>query len=138
MRMLILLLTASLLASLATAPAAETLPPDSAYVTVDADGHFVLDGERQRYWAVIGRPYQGTGVKAEDDATVRAEKVANSRAGTSKLLDRFVEMGFNTVRLWDAARRVAGQVVVVPGAVGLGRPGDGDAIESVDGRLEQV
>lgn len=84
-----------------SAPAADTLPPDSAYISVDADGHFVLDGQRQRYWAVIGKPYQGSDIKAEDDAATRADKLARSREGTSKLLDRFTALGFNAVRLWD-------------------------------------
>ncbi len=78
-----------LLMSHATIAAAETdvpLPPDSAYVVVDENGHLSVNGERQRYWAAIGKLH------------------ANNRASTDVLLDRFEALGYNAFRYWNGFR----------------------------------
>ncbi len=62
------------------------LPPDSQYVVVDANGHLWVDGERRRFWAVIGKVY------------------ADNPASTDALIERFDSLGFNAVRLWDGFR----------------------------------
>ena len=89
-----------LIAMMSTSYAA-SLPPDSAYVTVNADGHLSINGKRERFWAVIGKPYIASGIKANDDSATRSAKLEQSRKGTDFLLDRFTEYGFNAIRLWD-------------------------------------
>jgi len=66
------------------APAPAPLPPDSAYVVVDDAGHLSVGGQRQRYWAVIGKIS------------------ANNHASSDVLLDRFEALGFNAFRMWYA------------------------------------
>ena len=85
-----------------TTDAEPMLPPDSAYVVVDADGHLSVDGRRQRYWAVIGKIY------------------ADNPAGTDALIRRFQDMGFNSVRMWDGF--VKGDYT----------PGDGSKMDQAD------
>lgn len=63
--------------------AAPDLPPDSAYVVVDDEGHLSVDGQRQRYWAVIGKLY------------------ANNPESTDLIIERFEDLGFNAARMWD-------------------------------------
>lgn len=74
--------------------------PDSAYVVVDQDGHLSVNGQRQRYWAAIGKLWIGAGVKAGDSPEVVKEKLAKRERGTQALLDRFEDLGFNAFRLW--------------------------------------
>jgi len=66
------------------------LPPDSAYVVVDENGHLSVNGERERYWAVIGKPF----IHVNGD-------IEKSRKGTDALLQRYDDLGFNAVRLWN-------------------------------------
>ncbi|GAB4456363.1 MAG: hypothetical protein OHK0029_14130 [Armatimonadaceae bacterium] len=82
--------------------AAQTpLPPDRDYVVVK-NGHLSLDGERVRYWAVIGKPYVSAGVRPDDSAEEKRRKVAISRRGTNVLVDRFTDLGFNASRFWGS------------------------------------
>ncbi len=74
--------------------------PESRYVVV-RDGRLTVDGQRQRFWGVIGQPYTGADIKPGDTPEQRAAKVAAARAGTEALLDRFEALGFNAIRLWD-------------------------------------
>ncbi|MEM8737045.1 MAG: hypothetical protein AAGG38_01010 [Planctomycetota bacterium] len=87
-------------ASAVTASAGPSLPPDSEYVQV-VDGHLSVNGERQRYWAAIGQLYGKSGFKKRDSPEVRKEKVARARRGTDYMVQRFTDLGFNAVRLWD-------------------------------------
>lgn len=96
------------------------LPPERDYVTVK-DGHLSLHGERQRYWAAIGKLYLSAGVKPGDSETVRKEKVARAHAGTDRLLQRFKDLGFNGFRLWTSLPNTEHYVV-----------GDGSPADSAD------
>ncbi|MEX2607274.1 MAG: hypothetical protein WD708_08010 [Kiritimatiellia bacterium] len=93
-----ILLLLSLTMNLQTS--AQTLPPDSEYVIVDENGHLSVNGERRRFWAVIGKLMISAGVQADDDAETRAAKLERSRKGTLALLDRFQALGFNGLRMW--------------------------------------
>ncbi|MCC5846902.1 MAG: hypothetical protein JJU29_02325 [Verrucomicrobia bacterium] len=73
--------------------------PEERYVTV-RDGQLWSEGERQRYWAVIGRLYPNAGALPEDNPEEVARKVETARKGTEILLDRFDDLGFNAMRLW--------------------------------------
>ena len=81
--------------SQSTAP----LPPDSQYVVVK-DGHLSVNGERQRYWAAIGKLWIESGLTNTDTPEERTEKIKKSRAGTDELLRRFQDLGFNSFRHW--------------------------------------
>lgn len=70
----------------ATAQQGAPLPPDSEYVVVDENGHLSVNGERQRYWAAIGKVH------------------ADNRDSTDALLDRFEALGFNAFRYWVGFR----------------------------------
>ncbi|MEX2607200.1 MAG: hypothetical protein WD708_07620 [Kiritimatiellia bacterium] len=89
---------------------AQPLPPDSAYVVVDENGHLSLNGERQRYWAVIGKPFIHVGGDLE-----------KSRKGTDALVERFENLGFNAVRLWNVNGGRSGYEI-----------GDGSSADAVD------
>ncbi len=78
------------------------LPPDSEYVVLDENGHFVLNGERQRFWAAIGKISIWPHFQPGDSEEVRRQKVENSRRGTDALLQRAQDLGFNAFRLWTA------------------------------------
>ena len=82
---------------------AANLPPDSEYVVVNEDGHLSVNGERQRYWSVIGKIS------------------SHNKASTDALIQRFQDLGFNSVRMWDA-----------PGTRGDYTKGDGSPQDSVD------
>ncbi len=100
---------------------------ESEFVVV-TDGHLAVDGQRQRYWAVIGKLWRGAEVKPGDDESTVAQKVALSRRGTDVLVARYEDLGFNAVRLWDAQPH------------GAYTPGDGSTADSVDyfvARLKQ-
>ncbi len=96
------------------------LPPDNHYVVVQ-DGHLSVDGKRERYWSVIGKPFIAAGVQLTDDQATREAKVAKARKGTDLLVKRFSDLGFNSVRLWD----------VVPDTEDY-TPGDGSRADGVD------
>ena len=126
-KLLFAALTASLfLPAIATAQTQTALPPASRYVQV-RNGHLSLDGQRQRYWAVIGKLHIGAGVKADDAPDARAQKVARSRRGTDALLDRFAMLGFNSSRMWDAVPNSESYVV-----------GDGSRADAVDYYVAQM
>ncbi len=101
--------------------AAADLPPDTAYVVVDKEGHLSINGKRERFWAVIGKPYISAGVGAGDDEATRATKLEKSRKGTDALVQRFTDLGFNAIRLWD----------VVPDTNDYTK-GDGSRADSID------
>ncbi|MEX0654642.1 MAG: hypothetical protein WD534_09115 [Phycisphaeraceae bacterium] len=73
--------------------------PERDYLVVQ-DGQLWSDGQRQRYWAVIGKLYPSSGVQDGDSPEQVAEKVRLQREGTDLLLDRFEDLGFNAMRLW--------------------------------------
>ncbi|MGF1530376.1 MAG: hypothetical protein ACFCU4_03340 [Puniceicoccaceae bacterium] len=101
-------------------PSMATLPPDHAYVTTNEAGHLTVGGERQRYWAAIGKLFIPTRIQPGDDDQTRAAKLERSRRGTDFLLDRFAEYGFNAVRLWDVTTDEDYQ------------PGDGSHADALD------
>ncbi len=105
----------------AQAPAADGLPPDSAYVQVDKDGHLSVNGQRHRYWSVIGKLYMGSGINANDTPEQKVAKVAQMKRGTDALIARFQVLGFNSVRLWDGFEEVTDYT-----------PGDGSRADAVD------
>jgi hypothetical protein len=78
-----------------------SLPPDSAYVTVK-NGQLSLNGERVRYWAVIGSLYVSPNIRPNDSAEEKRRKIATSRRGTNILVDRYLDLGFNACRFWDS------------------------------------
>lgn len=86
-------------AQTASMPNAVPLPPDEAYVRVQ-DGRLVVNGRRERFWAVIGKPYIGSNLLPVDAPAQRAQKIADARRGTDVLQQRFKDLGFNSVRLW--------------------------------------
>ena len=65
------------------------LPPDSAYVTVDKEGHLVRNGERLRFWGAIGSMPRA------------AEKNGDMYYGIKESIRRIKKMGFNMVRDWS-------------------------------------
>lgn len=101
--------------------AATKLPPDNEYVVATPDGHLAVNGERQRFWSVIGKPFISPGIVPADAPATRAAKLEKSRRGTDALVQRFVDLGFNSVRLWDA----------VPDTDDY-TPGDGSRADAVD------
>ncbi len=103
------------------------LPVDTEYVQVDKDGHLSVNGQRQRYWSAIGKLYMGSGIKPEDSAEVRAAKVEKMKRGTDALIARFIDLGFNSVRLWDGFHQPADYT-----------PGDGSQADAVDYFVSQA
>ncbi len=97
-----------------------TIPAD-AYVTVQ-NGQLWSGGERQRFWAVIGQLYGRAGVGANDAPEEVSEKVKIARASTELLLDRFEDLGFNSMRLWTGFPQADSTFV----------PGDGSAADDVN------
>jgi len=113
-------------AALPSAFAAE-LPPDKDYVVATPAGHLAVNGQRERFWSVLGKPFIEADIKPGDDAATRAAKLEKSRKGTDVLMQRFVDMGFNSVRLWN----------VVPGTDDY-TLGDGSKADSVDYFIAQA
>ncbi|NJK92826.1 MAG: hypothetical protein HC904_13985 [Blastochloris sp.] len=120
-----LLLTLAL--SLSSCGETQKLPPDSAYVVVDKNGHLTINGKRERYWAIIGKPYIHFPAKEGETEEERKERVAKSRKATDALLDRFEALGFNAVRMWDAVPNTESYEV-----------GDGSRADSVDYMLKRA
>ncbi|MGF1633036.1 MAG: hypothetical protein ACFCVE_04230, partial [Phycisphaerae bacterium] len=79
--------------------------PESRYVVVK-DGHLSVDGQRQRFWGLIGATIPAPKLDADDTPAQRAAKVEASRAAAVRLLDRYEALGFNAIRLWDSFRDV--------------------------------
>jgi hypothetical protein len=77
------------------------LPSEEAYVQV-RNGQLWLKGERQRYWAAIGKLYEVPDIKEADPPEIRAEKVEQARRGTLRIIDHLEYRGFNAVRYWNA------------------------------------
>jgi len=100
--------------------------PESEYVTVH-NGQLHVNGQRQRYWAAIGKLFSSSEIKPDDSAAVRAQKIQIARASTDKLLERFSELGFNAFRLWTAVPNTENYVV-----------GDGSSADDVDYFLAQA
>ncbi|MDA3960527.1 MAG: hypothetical protein PF961_07035 [Planctomycetota bacterium] len=99
---------AACLFAVGLAAAAEPqLPPDSAYVQVDADGHLSLNGERQRYWGWIGHFWlegdlkRDYAPKKDDTPEQRAAKYAKMCEVYDALAQRIADTGFNLVRYWN-------------------------------------
>ncbi len=80
------------------------LPPDSEYVVVGEDGHLSVNGERQRFWAAIGKPFIQARISPDDSPAERARKLEMSRRGTDAILDDLERRGFNAVRMWNTVR----------------------------------
>lgn len=78
----------------APAAIAQTAPPDlpsdAAYVTVGPDGHLQLDGQRVRFWGVIGGFPAGRGRGGDVDP----------HKANEALVERLHALGFNMVRFW--------------------------------------
>ena len=72
------------------AGADDPLPPDSAYVTVDAEGRLVLNGERVRFYGVSGG-FPARPRWAGDDL----------HAANAAAVARLKDTGFNMVRYWQ-------------------------------------
>lgn len=117
----LLIAACSVMMSTSTTLSAADLPPDNAYVVVDDAGHLSVDGKRQRFWSVIGKPLIKADVKADDSAEDKAAKLEKSRTGTDYLLDRFANLGFNSIRLWDVCGGMESYIV-----------GDGSHADCVD------
>jgi len=98
----------------------QVLPADSEYVVVK-DGHLSIAGQRQRYWAVIGRTFIAPDLKSEDSPEVRKTKIANAKRGTDVLVQRFTDLGFNANRLWESLPNTEDYQI-----------GDGSHADSVD------
>lgn len=88
MRMRSLILAGVLMMSAWTTNAGD-LPPDEDYVQVDENGHLSANGERLRFWGVIGNL---PGVKREVDGDVHFQQ--------RKIADRLEALGFNMLRAW--------------------------------------
>ncbi|MEM1011406.1 MAG: hypothetical protein AAGI46_04195 [Planctomycetota bacterium] len=93
-----------LLVGLMTVPSqAEVNPadiPEERYVRV-VDGQLHADGERQRFWGVIGQLFVRPDIKPNDTPDEIAVKVEAAQRGTDELLDRLELLGFNAVRFWE-------------------------------------
>ncbi len=105
------------------------LPPDSEYVVVNEQGHLSVNGERERYWAVIGQLYHTPDLKDGDSAEERTSKIETARRGTDVLIQRYEDLGFNGARLWATPEN--------PGAPRAGEQvdytkGDGSPTDSLD------
>ncbi|HEY5499179.1 MAG TPA: hypothetical protein VIK20_02215, partial [Bacteroidales bacterium] len=74
--------------------------PISEYVVVK-DGHLSVNGQRQRYWAAVGKVYANADIKLEDSPERIRQKVEMAHRSTDIILDRLQQMGFNSVRFWD-------------------------------------
>ncbi len=122
---LLALIGGALAASTFPASAAD-LPPDSDYVVVE-NGHLSVGGERQRYWSVIGKLFIPAGVTATDSPEEKKAKIEKARRGTDVLVQRYVDLGFNAVRLWDVA----------PGTEDY-TPGDGSVADGLDYFLAEI
>lgn len=90
----------------AEAPAdAAPLPPNDAYVTVSDDGHLELDGERVRFWGIIGaytRDYRWQGLDPSDPPETRQAKLNKRYRDLDAAADRIQALGFNLLRLWHS------------------------------------
>jgi len=80
----------------------QSLPPDSEYVTVK-NGHLHLQGERVRYWGIIGHfindwNWRSAGPQVGDSPEVRGEKIEKRHRDIEKMADRIKAMGFNLYR----------------------------------------
>jgi len=109
------------------ATAGEALPPkqdpaaipESAYVRATPEGQLTANGQRQRFWAVIGGYPNMPGFADTDTPEQRAAKLARSRADSAALVQRFTDLGFNMGRMWHYSEA---EYV----------PGDGSASDVVD------
>ncbi len=102
------------------------LPPNEAYVVVNKHGQLSVNGERQRYWAVIGKLFASQPVPADASDQQRAEIVAANRRSTDALIQRFQDLGFNSVRMWKGFRE------------GDYTPGDGSTMDNTDYFIAQA
>lgn len=105
------------------------VPPDRAYVQV-RDGHLTLNGQRQRYWAAIGQLYIAPDIKKDESAEARSLKITQARKGTDILINRFGDLGFNAVRLWDTAASEEDEKDYTPG--------DGSRADALDYFVAQM
>lgn len=98
--------------------------PASAYVSIDADGHLILEGQRARFWAVIGgfpnqinAPKDGPALTPEE----RRRRAPQAYADNEALITRFQDLGFNMARFWRANN-----------ARTTYTPGDGSSADVID------
>lgn len=99
--------------------------PDSEYITVNAEGQLVSNGQRQRFWGVIGAfPNQVHVPKGETiTPEQRREHAVQAYADSEALITRFQDLGFNLSRFWrvNSATRDANY-----------EPGDGSSADVID------
>ncbi|MGF1678299.1 MAG: hypothetical protein ACFCUX_03785 [Candidatus Methylacidiphilales bacterium] len=105
----------------------DRLPADKEYVVVQ-DSQLTINGQPQRFWSVIGSTFFTPEFAEGDDAETRAEKVAEARRRTDELLDRLDDLGFNSVRMWQASLWNAPEYT----------PGDGSRADMVDYYIARV
>ncbi|MDX2055591.1 MAG: hypothetical protein SFV15_24530 [Polyangiaceae bacterium] len=105
---------------------AQVLPADSEYV-IAKDGHLTVAGQRQRFWAVIGKTFLTPHLENGDSAEVRKKKIETARHGTDVLQQRFQDLGFNANRLWESLPNTEDYQV-----------GDGSHADSVDYFIAQM
>lgn len=74
------------------------LIPPGAFVTVGPDGHLVADGNRVRFWGVIGGFPNYPDIDADTPSDVRQRRIKQAYADVDLLIDRFESLGFNFVR----------------------------------------
>lgn len=80
--------------------AAQNLPPDREYVTVQ-NGHLSVNGERLRLWCVIGAFPNFADIQPGDSPQTREQKRARAYADADAIVQRFMDLGFNGIRLWS-------------------------------------
>ncbi len=85
-------------ASISTAHVDVDVPPDSAYVVAGDDGQLYADGQRVRYWGVIGSFPNVPNLEKLDDPDDRRVAIDRAYADVEAFIDRFEALGFNLVR----------------------------------------
>lgn len=61
-----------LIAAMPEIHAQTTLPPDTAYVVTDENGHLSVDERRQRFWAITGIFFAQPKLAASYSSEIRA------------------------------------------------------------------
>ncbi len=99
--------------------------PDSDYITVSAEGQLISNGQRHRFWAVIGNFPNQIMVPQGQTATPeqRSEFALQAYADNEALITRFQDLGFNMTRFWRA-NSASGDADYVPG--------DGSSADIID------
>lgn len=121
MRLFLPLLCALALLQPVARAADSPLPPASDYVVVNELGQLSVNGQRQRYWGVIGGFPDAPQFAPTDTPEQRAAKLARARADADAIVERFVDLGFNFIRFW---RVTAADPGATPYVQGDGSPSD--------------